>query len=145
MNVIHKTQLWKGEFTYLKGYAEKEIYRSVKFTLEINVSNSTFTGISWDEESKHYFKSPANVKGFFDEEKVSFVLKYPCYYYKNEKGKIELDYNQEHPDIHYFGEFDNKDKSKVTGEWEMAVYVEETIDGYFEEFCSGSFEMHKTY
>ncbi len=141
MKIIHKSEIWKGHFTYLDGYDE-DMYRSVEFTVEINIEDSVFTGYSWDEESRSSFNSPAKIKGFFDGDTVSFVMSYPCLYYKNENGQIELDKSKKHPEIHYYGRL-SQDGKKISGEWEMTEYISETIDGLIESFSTGSFMIEK--
>lgn len=140
MKVIRLTQNWKGFFTYLDGYDGLDQYKDVDFSMELELNDKSFIGLSTDVESKDFFDKPATVKGFFDDEKISFVLKYPCAYYKNENGEIILDRNSEHPDIHYLGFFSD-DKKFVSGNWEMTIYQEEYLDGYINDVLRGSFEM----
>ena len=140
MKVLQLKQKWEGFLTYLDGYEDVEFYKDVNFSMEIELEKKSFTGFSVDAESKDVFKKPAKVKGFFDNDKISFVMKYPCYYYKDDNSKIVLDLKSEHPDIHYLGFFNDK-KDSVSGNWEMTIYQEKHLDGYLEETLSGSFEM----
>ena len=104
MKIIHNKQIWKGCFTYEEGYDELvEQYTTVEFTMEITLTGDAFTGTSTDVESRDLFNEPATIKGFIDDEKMSFVLKYPCFYSKDENGELFLDHLSEHPDIHYLG------------------------------------------
>ncbi|MDG5493014.1 hypothetical protein [Psychroserpens sp. SPM9] len=142
MKTVHLKQNWKGFFTYLEAYDTSQQYQKVEFTLEITLSENSFIGISYDLESKDAFNKPATVKGFIEDDKISFVMKYPCYYYKDEKGNIILDPSSEHPDIHYLG-FLDENKKYVNGNWEMTVYEEKYADGYLEDIINGEFEMWK--
>ncbi|WP_299335058.1 hypothetical protein [uncultured Psychroserpens sp.] len=135
-------QEWKGSFTYLEGYETIQQYIDVEFTLEIDITNNSFIGISSDSESKDLFDKPATVKGFIDENKISFVMNYPCLYYKDETGTMRLDQSSEHPDIHYLGFF-NDDKTQVNGNWEMTLREEKYMDGYLENIANGEFEMRR--
>ncbi|WP_298346695.1 hypothetical protein [uncultured Algibacter sp.] len=143
MKTIHQKQNWIGFFTYLEGYDTIEQYKKVEFAMEITLTENSFVGISTDSESKNAFERPASVKGFIEDGKMSFVMKYPCYYFKDQNGKIILDHSAEHPDIHYLGFLDDE-KDKVSGNWEMTVYEEKYSDGYLEEIINGEFEMQKT-
>jgi len=142
MKTIHLKQKWKGLFTYLEGYETIEQYKEVAFTMEITLTENSFIGTSTDSESKNAFDKPATVKGFIEDDKISFVMKYPCAYSKGENGEIVLDKSSKHPEIHYLGFF-NEDKASVNGNWEMTIYEEKYSDGYLEEILNGEFEMRK--
>nr|WP_321228642.1 hypothetical protein [uncultured Psychroserpens sp.] len=142
MKTVHLKQHWKGYFTYLEGYETIEQYKQVEFTMEITLTDNSFIGTSTDAESRHAFDEPATVKGFIDDEKISFVMKYPCSYYKDDFRKIQLDKSSQHPDIHYLGFFDN-DKKTVSGNWEITIFIEQTIEGDLEDVSNGEFEMSK--
>ena len=142
MKTVQLNQIWKGFFTYLIGYDTIEQYKQVEFTMEITITENSFVGISTDSESRKAFDKPATVKGFIENDTISFVMKYPCLYFKDERGEIILDQSSEHPDIHYLGFFDYK-KLIVHGNWEMIVYEEKYSDGYLEEILNGEFEMRK--
>ena len=133
-------QNWFGFFTYKEVNEETEHEIKVDFSIKINIEGNSFTGTSFDKESVNYFDTPAKIKGFMDNEKMSFVMKYPYHYYTDEYGQIQTDKNSEHPDIHYLGFF-NEEKNQVEGTWEMALYSESYLDGFLEEVISGRFEM----
>ena len=146
MKIAHSKQVWKGIFTYQDGYEDIDQYIEVDFTMILNFTEDTFIGTSTDSESEKAFNKPALVKGFIDGDKISFVLKYPCSYFKDENGKIVLDENSEHPDIHYLGYFD-EDKKSVSGTWEMTIYSEPYYDGinegFLDEILNGTFEIRR--
>ncbi len=142
MNIAHDKQTWKGFFTYQDGYELIDQYIEVAFTMELTFNDNSFTGISTDSESENVFDKPATVKGFIDENKISFVKNYPCSYYKDENGKIILDRDSKHPDIHYLGFFD-KDKKNISGTWEMTIYEEKHLDDYLEDVATGEFEIRR--
>lgn len=142
MKLVHNKQIWKGIFTYNDGYDEVDQYINVGFQLELIFNDNSFVGTSIDLESQHIFDKPAAVKGFVDDEKISFVLTYPCYYYKDENGTIVLDKEAKHPEIHYLGYWEADQKS-ICGIWEMKVYEEKNADGYLEALANGGFEMRR--
>ena len=140
MKTVHKKQNWKGSFTYQEGYEVNEQYTEVKFKMEIILTGNSFTGTSTDTESQNVFNKPTKIHGFVDDEKISFVMKYPCTYFKDDKGEIILDPSTEHPDIHYLGFFED-DKTYARGNWEMTIHEEKYGDGYLDEIVNGEFEM----
>ena len=142
MKAIHIKQTWEGIFICIEGYEASEQYIEVAFTMDIVLSENSFTGTSTDVESKHVFNRPATVRGFIKDDTISFVVKYPCNYYKDETGAIAINQSAEHPDIHYLGFFD-EDKKKVVGNWEMTIFEEKYGDDYLEELLRGEFEMRK--
>ena len=133
-------QNWFGFFTYEESNEETKQEIKVDFTLKINIEGNSFTGTSFDKESINCFDNPAKIKGFMDNEKISFVMKYPYHYFTDKYGQIQTDKNSEHPDIQYLGFF-NKEKNQVEGTWEMTLYSESYLDGFLEEVISGRFEM----
>lgn len=144
MQLVHNKQIWKGIFTYDDGYDEADQYIDVDFKMELIFTGNSFKGISTDSESRELFDKPADVKGFVDDEKMSFVKNYPCYYYKDDHGQIVLDRESKHPEIHYLGFWDG-DKNSVYGTWEMILYEEKYGDGYLEEVATGTFEMRRVH
>jgi len=142
MNPIHIKQKWNGTFSYLEGYELPDQYKEVEFTMDINISENSFVGISTDSESEKLFDKPATIKGFIEGDKISFIVKYSYSYFKNENGQLILDPTSEHPDIHYLGFFDD-DKTEVNGNWEMTIYEEKYGDEYLEEVANGKFNMRK--
>ena len=142
MKLVHNHQTWKGVFTYNDGYDEADQYIDIDFKLELIFTDKSFIGISVDSESQGIFDKPAEVKGFVDDEKISFILIYPCYYYKDDNGQIVLDRESRHPDIYYLGFWENE-KNWVRGTWEMKIYEEKDGDDYIVELATGEFEMRR--
>jgi hypothetical protein len=67
-------------------------------------------------------------------------LKYPSYYFRNDHGKIEIDKNNIHPYIHYYGTF-NQTKKMMHGTWEITLPYEEYMDGDVVEIINREFQM----
>ena len=143
MQIVNHQQTWKGFFAYLEGFEAIDEYTTVEFTMEVTFNGNSFTGTATDTESENVFKEPALVKGFIEDDKISFVKNYPCYYYKDENGKIALDESLSHPNIEYLGFYDESEK-KFLGTWEMIVDEEKiSEDQYLEEVISGDFEIQR--
>ena len=143
MKIVDNKQTWKGFFTYLDGYEIIDSYIKVEFQMDLTFNDNSFSGTSTDSESENIFVDPILVKGFIDEYMISFVINYPCYYYKDEDGTIKLDKNSQHPNIEYLGFYDQIEK-KYSGTWEMII-SEEIIseDVYMEEVANGEFEIYR--
>lgn len=142
MSLINNKQVWKGVFAYMDGYKETDQEIIVDFTMELFFNDGSFTGTSTDSESEALFDKPATVKGFIDENKISFVLKYPCYYYRDENRQLALNRDFEHPEIHYLGYWD-EDGNSFRGMWEMEVDTDVHLDYDPEEIANGAFEIHR--
>ena len=143
MKIVDDKQTWKGQFTYLQGYEIIDHYVKVLFKMDLIFNGNSFTGTSTDTESKNIFKEPIKVKGFIDNDKISFVINYPYNYYKDEDGKIMIDKNLRHPDIEYLGFYDQNEK-KYSGTWQMINYEEKiSEDEYLEEVANGEFEIYR--
>ncbi|AXT49495.1 hypothetical protein D1818_01165 [Aquimarina sp. BL5] len=142
MELVDKKQKWKGQFTYLDGYNTLDQYREVDFMMEIDVNNSSFVGISRDSESKELFDKPASVKGFFDNDMISFVLKYPYSYYRDDHGTLVVEKEYEHPDIQYIGFYD-EDLKEYKGNWEIVVDQEAYGTDNLLEVVNGGFELRR--
>lgn len=142
MKLTENKQIWEGYFTYEDGYEVIDQYIDVKFRMELIFNDNSFVGTSTDSESEGFFDKPINVKGFILDNKISFVVNYPYLYYKNEDGKIITDKKSKHPEIRYFGIYDEITK-KYFGTWEMTMYEEEYLGDYIEEIANGEFEIKR--
>ncbi|WP_298539514.1 hypothetical protein [uncultured Aquimarina sp.] len=142
MKLVDKKQKWKGQFTYQDGYSDIDQYREVIFEMEIKVDNDSFVGISKDSESKELFDKPASVKGFFDNDMISFVLKYPYSYYRDDDGTLVVEKGYEHPDIQYIGFYD-EDLKEYKGNWEIVVDQETYGTDNLLEVVNGGFQLRR--
>lgn len=143
MKIVDNEQIWKGFFSYLEGYEVIDSYIKVPFKMNLTFNGDSFVGTTIDSESENIFTEPIMVKGFIDNDKISYIVNYPYNYYKDENGKILVDKNLSHPNIEYLGYYDQIEK-KFSGTWEMIVYEEKiTEDEYLEEVVSGEFEIYR--
>lgn len=143
MKIVDNEQIWKGSFSYLEGYDAIDSYIQVSFKMNLTFEGDSFMGTTIDSESENIITEPILVKGFIDNDKISFVVNYPYYYYKDENDKILVDKTMDHPDIEYLGFYDQIEK-KFSGTWEMIINVEKvTEDEYIEEVASGRFEIYR--
>ncbi|RZS93859.1 hypothetical protein [Aquimarina brevivitae] len=142
MKLENTKQTWQGSFSYLEDHSNLVQHIEVPFIMQIEEKEGSFFGTSVDDESKEVFDQPAMVTGFFEENMVSFILKYPYSYYRNEEGVLIVDKNKEHPDIHYTGFYD-PDSQDFQGNWELVLDKIFFGNDYLEEVLQGPFEMKR--
>ena len=143
MRIVDNKQTWKGFFTYLQGYEIIDTYIKVSFHLNLTFTGNSFTGTSTDSESANIFVEPIIVKGFIENDIISFVINYPHHYYKDEDGNIKMNKDLQHPNIEYLGFYDQSEK-KYSGTWEMIIYEEKiSDDDYIENVANGEFEIYR--
>lgn len=143
MRIVDNEQIWKGFFSYLQGYEIIDSYIKVPFKMNLTFNGDTFIGTTIDSESKNIFTEPIKVKGFIENDKISFIVNYPYSYFKDENGEILVDKSLKHPTIEYLGYYNELEK-KYSGTWEMIIYEEKiTEDEYIVEVANGEFEMYR--
>ena len=143
MRIVDNKQTWKGFFTYKHDYEIIDTYINVKFQMDLIFDGNSFTGTSTDSESENIFEEPIIVKGFIENDLISFVKNYPYYYYKDEDGNIKLDKDLQHPKIEYLGYYDESEK-KYSGTWQMKISEKKiSEDDYIEELADGEFEIYR--
>ncbi len=108
---------WKGSFTYGKGYGART-GKSVEFTFELSDNDGEFKGFSIDSETKGLIFDPITVKGFWEDELISFTMQYPYYFTADDDGKIIVDRKKANPEMIFSGEF-LEATGKYTGDWEI--------------------------
>ncbi|MHC0446152.1 hypothetical protein ACWA1F_12130 [Flavobacterium sp. 3-218] len=143
MKIVDNEQTWKGSFSYLEGYDVIDSYINVSFKMNLIFDGDSFVGTTIDSESENIITEPILVKGFIENDQISFVVNYPYHYYKDENDKILIDKNLSHPNIEYLGFYDQVEK-KFFGTWEMIISAEKiTEEEYIEEVASGGFEIYR--
>lgn len=143
MRIVDNEQIWKGFFSYLQGYEIIDSYIKVPFKMNLTFNGNSFVGTTIDSESENIFTEPIKVKGFIENDKISFIVNYPYFYFKDENGQILVDKNLKHPNIEYLGFYDEMEK-KFSGTWEMIIYEEKiTENEYIEEVANGEFEIYR--
>jgi hypothetical protein len=143
MRIVDNEQIWKGFFSYLQGYEIIDSYIKVPFKMNLTFNGNSFVGTTIDSESENIFTEPIKVKGFIENDKISFIVNYPYFYFKDENGQILVDKNLKHPNIEYLGFYDEMEK-KFSGTWEMIIYEEKIMENeYIEEVANGEFEIYR--
>lgn len=68
---------WKGYYEYGEGYLLPYFGQRVSFEITIDGDDHSFTGTTREEPSEYSVPSQASVKGFIDNNLVSFIKTYP--------------------------------------------------------------------
>lgn len=126
MNLRSLTGRWKGEYTYGQGYPIELEGKSVPFIMELTFDGNLFHGTCVDEESKHLFNRPAIINGVIEDNYVSFIKKYPCFWTSDENGETVLMPDIPSAPIHYTGTLRKRGLFFAyffEGEWEVTTPV----------------------
>lgn len=82
----------------------------------------------------------AKVTGFVMGDTLSFVKQYPCMFFYNDKGELQIDESKPHPEIHYHGEI--KD-NEIIGEWDMEIGTMQFYGDFFSKMMSGIWQVRR--
>ncbi len=140
-------RIWKGSFSYeVINPDEIVVVVTVPFTMEVEMEKNSFVGFRVDDESKDLFDEPVKVKGFIENDFISFIIQYPHDYYMDyETGEAFVEKDMKHPGVTYEGSFDHQTNS-YKGEW--IILVAEELDpnnpgDYIEQLLTGTWEMRR--
>ena len=119
------------------------ILEDIKFNFEVKFesSNGEFIGQAIEETIK--FDKPILIKGFFENDFISFEKKYPYLWTVDEDGNNILDKTKPHNKIYKTGVYDEI-KMTLSGDWEMPVEIINNYDGVINDaYCAGIWELKK--
>jgi hypothetical protein len=144
MNMHQLKGHWKGEFTYGPDYGEVMTGVKEKFSLVIEeVTNGSFKGKCVDLEmrnSSEFIQS--HIKGFLENNFISFTKEYPYQYLSDEDGNAILDKNKKGHTVTYEGEF-NVSTNCFSGTWEIVSFVKLLWFRWFVQRAEGTWSMYK--
>src|SRR5690554_2756114 len=104
---------WKGKYSYKLDDGSQSI--TVGFELNIIMSDGSFYGSSTDDEFCKICDIHPTVKGFIDDNIISFLITYPFSYARNDFGELELIKTIKNYQVEYNGNITEADK--WNGEW----------------------------
>ena len=104
---------WSGSYSY---DAEEFQGKTIRFQMILTENDEELVGQCQDSIKDGGIPVQAKLEGFVDDNFVSLVKTYPYLIYVGENGEYLRDETQLHPEIHYYGEFDN---GVLKGTWEM--------------------------
>lgn len=131
---------WIGEYGY-SFEKESEIFFSFEIFAESN--NGSFQGTVFEDEFSGFTGDLVIIKGFIEEDFISFVKTYPYYYATKESGEIVVDKQMKGHEVVYEGYFNNE-TGEWNGEWEILIHEEQdkTVNGrYITESIIGPWKM----
>jgi hypothetical protein len=119
------------------------IERPYGFRMEVEIDEKhSFNGTVWEDEFSGITGKHLSVKGFIDEDHISFVKQYPCLYEYDADGKIIIDESQLGHEVIYDGYW-NEEYGNWSGEWEVECETEVfQFDKIKTSVFIGAFEMN---
>ena len=140
MNNSTKTsKIWKGKFSY--DPQEYGIVDDVDFELYVELTDSKFEGVVYDEEFRELCEILPKVKGFIEGDHISFVVTYPVAFSIDENDEISIDTSQKGHDVAYDGYY-AANAGKWIGKWEiLAKKIKNKEDEYYQHHSIGGWEI----
>ena len=109
-------RIWKGNYCYLN--EEGNEIDPFDFEITANLIASSFEGTAIEGEFSKVSEEPIYVKGFFDNDVISFVKTYPFGWDVDQGGEVQLHLDKPGHDVTYFGRL-NPETLFWEGEWEI--------------------------
>lgn len=106
---------WKGKYAYEEDFPIED---SFDFELKVQYNEGSFQGIAIEEEFTKLSGESANVKGFIEEDYISFVKTYPFKFEELEDGTVAVDRSEMGHRVEYDGYF-NMELNRWEGHWEI--------------------------
>lgn len=131
-------KIWIGHYNYR---LEDEISENHNFEIHANLDDGSFSGVAIEEEFTQLTGDKPTVKGFIEDDMISFVKSYPYLFETDENGKQIIDKSIRGHQVEYEGYFE-EDKGSWSGTWEIH-FGEQKIDiGNYEfQFIMGEWSM----
>ena len=115
MNLIDN---WEGYYEYGEGYSLPQFGERVKIQVNLQGSNESFVGTVKEENSEHSVPLEAKIKGFSENEFISFIKKYPKLPRIKNLGSSDVIIKSGQLEIEHIGYIDSKFKS-IYGTWSI--------------------------
>jgi len=115
MNLIDN---WVGYYEYGEGYSLPQFGERVKIYVNLQGSNESFIGTVKEEDSEHSVPLQARIKGFSENEFISFIKKYPKAPRLKEHGNSEIVMEDGQLEIEHTGYIDSEFQS-IYGTWSI--------------------------
>ena len=132
---------WEGFYEYGQGYTLPHFGKRVKIFATMSEDNYSFTGTINEEQNEYSVPLEANIKGFVEDNFISFVKTYPKKAILKEFGKTEMAFENTKLEIEHEGYFDVNNNS-IYGNWFIREQV--TVDSEtFESICEGIWLLTK--
>lgn len=134
------TGIWEGEYSVNIGTDGDINIEYHTFRIDLLDKKGKLSGIAQDITLSN---EASGITGFCENGIISFIKKYNRLVFF-EDGEYFIDEMEEHPDIHYFGTF-NQNERCYQGTWE--IHEEEEREGlqeeYKDKYFTGKWYMRK--
>ena len=144
INSIFLVGQWVGQFVYGQEYGDEIFGEKVQFRLFVEKFEAgEFTGKSVDVDGFGANLNEAIIKGFIQDDLISFTKEYQPYFIIDETGNTCNDPSNQKPRLSYKGVY-NKNQQSFCGEWEF--WTNEILDGErgsFVDIFTGTWDMKK--
>ena len=137
---INLTGTCVGYYYFGSDYGNELHGERVKFMLFLTQNNFKLEGTSVDYEGKTVHFVKANIKGFIQNDFISFIKQYPVTLIFDDDNNLITDESKPSPEIHYTGYF-NQNTKIFSGKWEMVIHRESDHMGDMEYLSTGKWEM----
>jgi hypothetical protein len=131
---------WIGKY----GYSfDEESENFFSFEIFVDFNDGSFQGTVFEEEFSGFTGDSVAIKGFIEEDFISFVKTYPYYYASNENGEMIVDKQMKGHEVVYEGFF-NTETGEWNGEWEILMHEEKDksmIGRYITKSIIGPWKM----
>lgn len=109
-------RIYQGNYYDIDQHGEECPY---SFKMEVVLDERfNFIGTVWEEEFSCISGKHLSVKGYIDEDHISFVKQYPCLFEYDEKGNVIIDESKSGHHVIYDGYWDETNSNWI-GEWEV--------------------------
>ena len=134
---------WIGYYSYGPEYGEIVNGEKVEFRLFINTfQNGEFIGKSIDLDGITINQEVGKVRGFINDNFISFTKQFPYYEGIDEDGNSYEDRSKVPTPILYTGYYDERSKA-FTGNWEIREDIMPVGEGWLENIATGTWEIRK--
>lgn len=135
----NSAKIWKGKFSY--NPQEYGVLDDVDFELYVELNDSKFEGVVYDDEFRELCEILPKVKGFIEDDHISFVVTYPVAFSIDENDEISIDKTQKGHDVAYDGYY-APNLGKWIGKWEiLAQKIKKGKDEFYQHHSIGAWEI----
>jgi hypothetical protein len=131
---------WVGYYEYGLGYELPYFGQRVKYQIEVTFEDDNIIGTASEEKSEYSVDPKATIKGYIEDDLISFVKTYPI------KSTIQEDHTIQNSKgeqfVNHTGILD-QDKMVMYGLWTIEIHTIEK-DGFYEpNQCEGIWLLEK--
>ncbi|TWF40358.1 hypothetical protein FHW36_10440 [Chitinophaga polysaccharea] len=120
----------------------KALYK-VTFELSLtDTGDNNFEGTCHDPDSQISKNNPAAIKGFTEDDFISFTKEYDQFFIITEANQVIVNSRLKNPDLSYYGHYDPVSET-FSGDWELLGREHSHPDSDYVEIATGTWEMRR--